>query len=837
MKRLLVILFLTAAALCPAVARDARVITPFDQGWRFVQADPAGAQAPGFNDRSWRTLDLPHDWSLEGENLESNPGGGSIGYFPMGTGWYRKAFDVPGYSKDKLYSIEFDGVYMNSTVWINGHELGTWPYGYSSFSYDLTPYLKARGNVIAVRVDNSQQPNSRWYSGSGIYRHVRLVATSRTHFDKWGVFHYTTSVDDGTAQVLVRSDITNGQARAQTVILRQSVLDASGAVVASAETQVDMPAGGSQTAEQQVLIPAARLWDTEDPYLYTLRSQLLVSGREIDCVENTLGVRTIEYDVDRGFLLNGRQVKMKGVNLHHDAGAVGAAVPERVWERRIEILKDGGCNAIRTAHNPPAPEFLDICDRHGMLVMDEAFDMWVAGKNAYDYHLVFDQWHLRDLTAMVARDRNHPSVVMWSIGNEIRDQHSEVGPGIAAEMIAFCHRLDPTRLVTAGNDEIASNSPTSPEFLAAFENDIIGYNYPDRWRTRRELNYALDKAEFPNRRVVATESSGYGGARRQYILPDARPERPAGSGQDGFSPQQVDNAQMQLMMRNFRRMYRGLISSALIDVEQRWRFAMNYDYVIGDFMWTGIDYYGESRWPSRGSSSGYLDNCGFKKDGWWFFKSIWSDEPVLHLLPHWNWEGHEGQIIQVACFTNMEEVELFVDGKSYGKKATEFPRRGVDLGWNRYGPDKHYASTGDLHLVWDVEYQPGEIKAVGVRNGETFEEIIRTAGAPAQLRATVDRPAFRAEPGDVAHVTVEVLDAQGNICPITDNLIRFSVQGGRLIGVENGDMTDLGSVKASERKAFSGLCLGIVAADKKGPVTVTVTSDGLAPSTITFQAE
>ena len=812
MRQLLLFFCATAFAL-GASAQSSRVVSSFDKDWRFVQADPSGAQAPGFNDKSWRRLDLPHDWSLEGENLRDNPGGGSIGYFPMGTGWYRKSFDVPGFSKDKLYSIEFDGVYMNSTVWVNGVCLGTWPYGYSSFSYDLTPVLKARGNVIAVRVDNSQQPNSRWYSGSGIYRHVRLVATAKTRFDKWGVFHYTTSVDEGTAKVLVRSDITNGEARARELTVRQSVLDASGVVVATVEKPVGMVAGGSQTVEQRVEIPAAHLWDTEDPYLYTLRSQLLASGKEIDCVESSLGVRTIEYDVDRGFLLKGKQVKMKGVNLHHDGGAVGAAVPERVWERRIEILKEGGCNAIRTAHNPPAPEFLDLCDKHGMLVMDEAFDQWVAGKNDFDYHLVFDEWHVRDLYAMVARDRNHPSVVMWSIGNEIRDQHSEVGPGLAREMIAYCHRLDPTRLVTAGNDEIASNSPASPEYLAAFENDIVGYNYPDRWRTRRELNYALDKAEFPGRRVVATESSGYGGARRQYSLPGAQ-----------ASP-------------NMRRFNRGLISSGLIDVEQRWRFTMNYDYVIGDFMWTGIDYYGESGWPSRGSSSGYLDNCGFKKDGFWFFKSIWSDEPVLHLLPHWNWTGHEGEIIQVACFTNCDEAELFVNGKSYGKKSTEFPRRGVELGWNRYGPDKHYATTGDLHLVWDVEYQPGEIKVVGLKGGQTYEEVIRTAGAPAQLRATVDRPSFKAEPGDVAHITVEVLDAQGNICPVTDNLVRFSVQGGRLVGVENGNMADLGSVKASERKAYSGLCLGIVAADKRGPVTVTVESDGLAPSTVSFRAE
>lgn len=820
MKRLLTILGVLLLGCLAARALPSRTILPFDKDWRFVQSDPAGAQAPAFDDRSWRRLDLPHDWSIEGENREDNPGGGSIGYFPTGTGWYRKTFDIPGYGKDRLYSIEFDGIYMNSTVWINGHELGTWPYGYSSFSYDLTPYLKARGNVIAVRVDNSQQTNSRWYSGSGIYRHVRLVATAGTHFDKWGVFYYTTDIRDGAATIRVRSDIANEESRARDLTVRQSVLDAAGTVVAMSEQQIHV-APGTESVDQVLGIPGARLWDTQDPYLYTLRSQLFVAGKEMDRVEGSLGVRTIEYDVDRGFLLNGKPVKMQGVNLHHDGGAVGAAVPERVWERRIEILKSGGCNAIRTAHNPPAPEFLDLCDRHGMLVMDEAFDQWAAGKNDFDYHLVFGEWHLRDLYAMVARDRNHPSVVMWSIGNEIRDQHSEVGPGLAREMIAFCHRLDPTRLVTSGNDEIASNTPTSPEFLAAFENDIVGYNYPDRWRTRREVNYAIDKAEFPERRVVGTETGGYGGTRGVYMLPGIVPEN---------APATAGNAN-----RPGRR--GGLISSSLIDVERRWVFNKAYDYVIGDFMWTGIDYYGETRWPSRGAGSGYLDNCGFKKDGWWFFKSIWSDEPVLHLLPHWNWRGNEGKIIQVACFTNMEEVELFVNGKSYGRKSTEYPRQGVDLGWNRYGPGKRYATTADLHLVWDVEYQPGEIRAVGVRDGKTYEEVIRTAGAPAQLRATVDRPDFRAEPGDVAHITVEVLDADGNLCPGADNLINFQVTGARLIGVESGNLSDLGSVKASSRKAFSGMCLGIVAADKPGKVQVEVSADGLRPSQITFIAK
>ena len=806
-----------------------RRVTNMDAGWRFHQGDVMGAEAATYDDMDWRRLDVPHDWSIEGDNLRENPGGGSIGFFPTGMGWYRKTFDVKAFDKNKLYSIEFDGIYMLSTMWLNGHELGTWPYGYSSFSYDLTPYLRAKGNVLAVRVDNSRHGNSRWYTGSGIYRHVRLVETARTHFAKWGVFNSTMHLTEKEAAIRVKSELENDDNRDKQLTLSHTIIDADGNIVARAEQRVGIAAGSRGTDEQTISVPDPVLWNLDHPYLYTLRSTLTEGKRLVDEVDNVLGIRTIEYPLDKGFLLNGQQVKMKGVNLHHDGGAVGAAVPERVWERRLEILKSGGCNAIRTAHNPPAPEFLDLCDRMGLLVMDEAFDQWINGKNKEDYHLYFREWHERDLTAMVARDRNHPSVVMWSIGNEIRDQRSAEGPGAAAEMIAICHRLDDTRLVTSGNDEIASNSPTSPEFLAAFENDIIGYNYPDRWRTRREVVYAIDKAAYPNRRVVATESTGLGGPRRQYQWPGTMPPPQLGAGADGFSPQQQQQPR-------FRRRNRGLISSEMIDVEQRWRFTTAYDYVIGDFMWTGIDYYGESGWPSRGSMSGYLDNCGFPKDGYWFFKSIWSQEPVLHLLPHWNWEGHEGQIMQVACFTNCEEVELFVNGKSYGKKATEFPRRGVNPSWASYDPGKHFATTADLHLTWDVEYQPGEIKVVGKRDGQTFEDVIRTASVPAQLRATVDRPSFRAIPSDVAHVTIEVLDKDGNLCPLADNQVRFSVKGGRLIGVESGNMTDLSSVLASERKAWSGKCLAIVAADHPGPVIVTAQAVGMPASTVTFMA-
>ncbi len=784
-----------------------RRTTNFDKEWRFHLGDVQNAQQKSFSDKGWRLLDVPHDWSIEGENLENAPGGGSVGYFPMGIGWYRKTFNVPGWSREKRYSIEFDGVYMNSTVWLNGVQLGVRPYGYASFSYDLTPYLKASGNVIAVRVDNSLQPNSRWYSGSGIYRHVRLVETSPVHFGKWGVFNRTVSVADGKAVVEVSSDVVNGLGKGVDASVENEVIAPDGAVVARGTTSLSVAGGQTKGASMKMEVAAPVLWTLDNPALYTLRTHLNVDGREVDCVDNVMGIRTIEYDADRGFLLNGEHVKMKGVNLHHDAGGLGAAVPERVWERRLELLKESGCNAIRTAHNSPAPEFLDLCDRMGFLVMDEAFDEWAEGKNPYSYKLYFHEWHEQDLLAMVLRDRNHPSVVMWSIGNEVPDQSSAEGPAIARKLISICKANDPTRLVTAGNDRIAAIEGATPEYLAAFENEIVGYNYPDRWRERRELMYWVDKSAFPNRRVVATEASGMGGSRGGYSL--------------GNDPMKVNAS------------YAG---SRFTDVEQRWKFTMLYDYVIGDFMWTGIDNYGESMWPSRIHSAGYLDNCGFKKDGFYFFRSLWTDKPTLHLFPHWNWSGREGQVIPVVCFTNCESVELFVNGKSYGRKTLEFPRKGVELGWNIYGEGKVFSSTSDLHLSWDVVYEPGEIVAVGIKDGKEYRERIVTTGEPASIRLSVDSSEIRPEWSDVAHVTVEILDKDGNVVPTADNLVKFSVEGAEIIGVENGNGRDLSSCKIPERKAYSGMCLAIVQARKSGDIKFRAESDGLQGAEIAFRA-
>jgi beta-galactosidase len=811
MRRSLIVLFACCSFLLSAQQSKSRVITNFDAGWKFILGDLPEASQSDFNDDAWRALDVPHDWSIELENDKDAPGGGNVGFFPTGTAWYRKSFDIPTFHPDNKYSIEFDGVYMNSEVWVNDVYLGKRPYGYASFSYDLTGLLEKKDNVIAVRVDNSKQPNSRWYTGSGIYRHVRLVETDKLHFEKWGVFYYTRSLENESAALFLEATVLNDHSHSvQDIVVRNAVLTAEGKEVAFAATTISINAKDTYTARQEITVDSPQVWSLESPSLYTLKSTILVNGKETDCVFTNLGIRTITYDVEKGFLLNGEQVKMKGVNLHHDGGAVGAAVPERVWERRLEILKEGGCNAIRTAHNPPAPEFLDLCDKLGFLVMDEAFDEWKHGKREYSYKLYFNDWYEQDLKAMVYRDRNHPSVVMWSVGNEVPDQSSKEGPEIARKLIQICKKADPTRLVTAGNDRIvADDHPASEEYLAEFNDEIVGYNYPDRWHERRELLYWQDKQKYPDRMVVATESGGMGGIRGSYFL--------------GVSPDKVKAS---------------YAHGRIIDVEQRWKFTLLYDYVIGDFMWTGIDYYGEAwRWPSRGASSGYLDNCAFPKDGYYFFKSIWTEEPTLHLLPHWNMQGREGQVIPVICYTNCDTVELFLNGKSYGEKYLEFPRKGNTESWNKPEEGKVYTTSGDLHLSWDVAYEAGELIAIGKKDGKEYTYRRVTTGEPAQIRLSADRKLIRADPADVAHITVEVLDEDGNLVPTSDNRIEFEVEGADIIGVESGNMQDLSSPKTSKRKAFNGLCLAIIQAREAGMIKIKAVSDGLASDEMELQAE
>ena len=801
-----------------------RIRASFDFGWKFLKSDAPGAHEPAFADTSWRSLDLPHDWSIEGPFSPKESSEGAGGYAPTGIGWYRKRFRLPASHRDRGISIEFDGIYQNSEVWINGQYLGKRPYGYISFAYDLTSHLNAAGdNVIAVKVDNARQPSSRWYSGSGIYRHTWLTAVNPVHVAHWGTFVTTPRVAREAAAVHVKTKVLNESAAAAACTLITSVVDREGIRIETAEVSQEIAPNDQYEFVQQMVIDRPRLWSVSAPWLYKVRSTVRIGGQVVDEYETPFGIREALFDADRGFLLNGEQIKLNGVCLHHDGGSVGAAVPERVWERRLEILREMGCNAIRTSHNPPASEFLDLCDHMGFLVMNEAFDEWKAGKGQLrgnGYSRIYDEWHERDVTGFIRRDRNHPSIVLWSCGNEPPDQISAHGVEILRELMAIFHREDPTRPVTAGCDQIAAEPKAAPaEFLDLL--DMVGYNYADRWRERRELSYSIDKAAHSNWRMIGTESTGMGGQRGDY-----RELSP--SGQAAGAPAATNPMDGWGFGRGLGR---GL------DTEELWRFVRTHDYVAGDFMWTGIDYLGEAfGGASRGASAGVIDSCGFPKDGYYFYQSQWTEKPVLHLFPHWNWKGREGQFLTVVCYTNCDSVELFLNGKLIGVKGYTFPRYGMQGRYGQFVPMAPGAArtTSDLHLAWDVPYDPGTLKAVGMRGGKVAAEVeISTTGDPAAIGLSVDRDSIRADRRDVVHVTVNVLDPQGRLHPDADNEVTFEIQGeGKLIGVDNGNMADLAAdFKGRVSKAFHGMCLAIVQSTANaGQIRVTATSPNLKPA-------
>jgi beta-galactosidase len=803
----LLLLGLAALSLTASPAAGQRQHLSMDPGWRFALGDPAGAEQPGFDDHRWRRLDLPHDWSIEGTPRQDAPGGGAMGYYPAGIGWYRKAFRLPPGARGQDVWLEFDGVYMNSDVWINGVHLGRRPYGYIGFAYDVTRHLVSGVNLVAVRVDNSLQPNSRWYSGSGIDRHVWLTIVDPLHVGHWGTYLTTPVVDSAGAGVVIRTRVENDGAAPRRGVLRSVVLDSAGREIARTETPFSVTAGQHVELEQRLRIAAPRLWSLETPYLYALRSEVRDGTRAADVTTTAFGVRTIAYDKDRGFLLNGRHVKMRGVNLHHDAGGLGAAVPERVWQRRLELLKAMGANAIRTSHNPPAPEFLDLCDRLGFLVMAEAFDEWTIGKVPEGYHRYFAEWSERDLTDFVHRDRNHPSIVLWSAGNEIGEQSTPDGAQVLRGLVDIFHREDPTRPVTTGNDQIVADGHAATlAFLSA--EDVVGYNYVDRWHERRELFAEQDRHDHPDWKMIGTESGSiFQSFDERYSLGD-------------------DSA-----------VVRPNYTSGMLQVERLWKWVTLRDYFAGNFMWTGIDYLGESTWPFRGFASGAMDIIGHPKDAYYLYQSLWTDRPVLHLFPHWNWAGRTGQVIPVLAYTNCNSVELFLNGRSLGEKRIEFPAQGTSGGWNSYAEPRVNATTNDLHLSWDVPYEPGVLRAIGKRRDGTVacEAQVRTAGPPAAIRLSVDRDTIAAVPGDVAHVTFEIVDSAGTVVPTSDNLVGFTITGGSILALDNADLADHDPNRADRRRVFNGRGLAILGATQLGVLRLIASADGLAPGSVSLQ--
>jgi len=777
---------------------EPRTHVSFNEGWKFALAADDDAWQPSFDDSGWRVMNLPHDWSIEGEFSESHPASPGGGALPGGIGWYRKTFRVSKADKEKMTYISFDGVYRNSEVWINGNHLGKRPYGYSSFRYDLTPFLKygEEDNVIAVKVDNSAQPNSRWYTGSGIYRNVWLTTTGKIAVDHWGTYVTTPVVNTEEALLMVTTQIRNSSGSRADVRLETVVYDADNRKVARAETgQVEIIIEGA-TVTQELTVENPSLWSLENPSLYrvvtTIRSGQLVADR----YETVTGIRSFEFDADKGFVLNGEPVIIKGVCNHHDLGCLGAAVNTRAIERQLEILREMGCNGIRTSHNPPAPELLDLCDRMGFIVMDEAFDIWKVKKTDYDYSLDFDEWHLKDLEAMVLRDRNHPSVFIWSIGNEVMEQWERDGSGeaIATELADFVRSMDDTRPVTAACNDPAPHNPV----IASGALDLIGFNYRDTLWTRFPQT-------FPEGKFIGTETTSALATRGSYDMPSdivrrwpARWDQPFRDGNADLTCSAYDNC------------------SAPWGTTHRdsWRLIKNNAYLTGMYIWTGFDYLGEPTpywWPARSSYFGIIDLAGFPKDVYYFYQSEWTDKDVLHLFPHWNW--NPGQTVDVWAFTNCDEAELFLNGNTLGRQS-----RGEN----------------DFNLVWKVPFEEGALLAVGYRNGtEIMRREIHTAGEPAALMLAPDRSDIRADGTDLSFITVTVVDENNNPVPHAGNMVNFSVEGpGIIAGVDNGSQTSMEPFKADYRKAYNSKCLVVVKAGKeKGEIKLTASADGMLDAT------
>jgi beta-galactosidase len=587
------------------------------------------------------------------------------------------------------------------------------------------------------------------------------------------------------------------------------VIDPDGRTVASGVSAFSVSEELQQNVLHHLSIPKPRLWSDKNPQLYRLIIELRVEDELVDIVETRFGIRSCEFDSEKGFLLNGERVKLNGVCLHHDGGCVGAAVPIKIWERRLKILKEMGANAIRCSHNPPDPGLLDLCDELGFLVMDEAFDEWrflkgkAFGSNTHEsrgYSEWFEQNYRDDLSAMVLRDRNHPSVIMWSIGNEIPEQTSPEGHLLARELIDICKKLDPTRLVTVACDQIeAEPRKATPEFLDTL--DIVGYNYTGRWRSRAETLYDDDKRKYPHRLVLGTENSSTAGRRGFY----------------GFKGE----------LTEWSRPY----YSMPVAVGKLLKYTMTHDYVAGDFMWTGVDYLGEAHWPHRSSNAGVLDTCGFPKDGYYFYKSIWNREtPMVHALPHWNIDAVPGTVIPVLCYTNCEYAEFLLNGKSYGKKAYAYPAYGMTEKYGHYDKPRRPVNTDDLFLAWDVPYEPGVLEVAGYNGGgEVCRFTSRTAGKPARLAAAADAGVIRADGRDIVHIEIRVEDAEGNFAASAENEISVSVSGaGRLLGLDNGRSDSHEIFSAGHMRAFSGMLLAIVQSNgEAGEITVEITGEGI----------
>lgn len=749
----------------------------FDFGWKFSKGDFQEASENDFDDSKWQQIDIPHDWSILGPYDPNNPSGGQGGYLPTGIGWYRKDIQIDRVDPDKQYLIVFDGVYMNSQVWINGKEAGGRPYGYISFYFDITEALKSGRNTLAVRVDNEKAPNARWYAGCGIYGDVTLIAKNKINFDQWGIFVATPRIDRDQATVAVEATLNNGTRKEQNAAIEFIILNSQGGKVASFSQKLNMPAGKQVIAKPNLYIDNPSLWSPESPYLYILATQIKIGGKIVDSAETKFGIRSLNFDSQKGFFLNGASTKLKGVCEHADGGLVGAAIPEKVLRRRLQILKDMGCNAIRVAHNPRRPIFYDLCDEMGFMVIDEIFDGWGA-KSAHDYgrdH--FQKWWKTDVRDWVKRDRNHPCVIMYSIGNEtgITDKHN-----ISGEI----KKYDTTHPTTGGS--------------LFFGVDVAGFNAPGGTPGILEKFHR----ENPEKPVVLTEVPHTLQTRGFYrTLTWWRNEGIAKNLFPAYNDKQI------FFDGHIR--YSSSYDNCGVRINARtsWKRTKETPWIMGEFRWTGFDYLGEAsfgggKWPARIWNFGIIDLCGFPKDHYYFYRSQWTDEPMVHILPHWTHPGMEDVVIPVVAYSNCHEVELFLNDKSLGR-----------------------IPPGELlDFVWRVPYQPGTLKAVGYRDNKAVAtKVFNTAGYPTKIKLTSDNQNMEADRLDISHLTTTIEDTGGNFVPWANNRIDYKINGPvKLLGFDNGDPVDVTTHRETYRKTFNGLSIGIFqSTDEDGPIEVT----------------
>jgi beta-galactosidase len=812
----------------------------FNEGWKFVKyfnasdekttndKEPSDLQLPAVNDNNWRSVDLPHDWAIEGpfsDTLENN-----TGLLPWkGIGWYRKHFNISETDKGKRIYIDFDGAMANSKVWLNGKFVGEWPYGYTSFRLDLTPYvISGKENIIAVRLDTKNW-DSRWYPGAGIYRNVWLVKTSQLQIANNGVFCTTPEIKKERGMLSVQTEVESHLSDPVPVTVQALVYKLNdkfepgqSPVAESPKATVNISGMSTHTYRFDIAVKNPVLWDIYTPEMYRVVVLVMQGSTITDKYETNFGFRTLNFTARDGFLLNGKRVPVNGVCNHHDLGALGAAFNTRAAERQLEILKEMGCNAIRTSHNPPAPELVELCDKMGFLIMVEAFDNWRIGKKPKDYNLIFDAWHEDDLKAMVRRDRNHPSVFMWSIGNEVPDQ---VNLYLATALNTIVKSEDNTRPVTAGCDN--GNSGTNGFQLTL---DVFGINYH-----LQDYQRFFELKDNAQKGLISTESASTVSSRGEYFFPVV---------QGNLNSNLPGNGIFQITS------YDVAYPAWAATPDKQWTMLDKFPGSMGEFVWTGFDYIGEptpysndldglkpgereytetlkmlekldaKQVPSRSSYFGIMDLAGFKKDRFYLYQSRWRAElPMAHILPHWNWPERKGLVTPVHVYTSGDEAELFLNGKSLGKKKKgEFEYR---LKWD------------------DVVYHPGELKVIAYKNGVKWaEDVMKTTGKASQLSVSADRAAVQADGKDLIYITVRIEDKDKLLVPLTNNTLNFSVEGpGKIVATDNGDAASHESFQAKTKKAYNGMCLVIVAAEKgaKGSFTVKAESKGLKAGVATIE--